>query len=316
MRGASRLKSYFFACLTGCLLWIGCAFEGAAWPVLLVSLLPLLLVIRRASIRRTLFCGLLAGLVHYTFLLYWILIVLGRYGEFPWYLSVPVLLLLVLYMSAFIVVFALFARVLFRCAPPIIVLWTLPCLWVGLDWTRTFLFSGFPWMDIGYALWKFPALLQSADLAGHYGMTFLLVLVNALLFLSVDGGLGRKKRYALALPVLALVATAVVYSAVRWRQVEDLLVRSPVARVGAVQGNIDQRQEVAAGGTAADGEELSWPDGLSSPGITDGHGCLAGDGSSLLSLAKPFDDPSAILSAGEGTSPSDGLPLVRNGRPP
>ena len=29
-----------------------------------------------------------------------------------------------------------------------------PLIWVGLDWMRGVLFSGLPWMDLGYGLWQ------------------------------------------------------------------------------------------------------------------------------------------------------------------
>ena len=63
---------------------------------------------------------------------------------------------------------ALFAagfHLLDRYGPRLVLPAAAAALWVGLDWLRSWLFSGFPWMDIGYGLWSQPRLLQIADLA-------------------------------------------------------------------------------------------------------------------------------------------------------
>jgi apolipoprotein N-acyltransferase len=51
-------------------------------------------------------------------------------------------------------------------------------LWIVLDWVRMWLFSGFPWLPLAAAFWKFPLLLQLAEWTGQWGVTFLIVLLN------------------------------------------------------------------------------------------------------------------------------------------
>ncbi len=243
MNTSSWLKLYFPACFSGCLLWLGTSFQGVLWPVLLFALVPLLLTVEKGSAKKVLISGLLAGFIYNISLLYWIVIVLGRYGGLSWYFSVPALLLLALYMSVFVVVFSLLTRLLMRCASPLLALWTIPCLWVGFDWVRSFLFSGFPWMDVGYALWKFPSFIQVADLVGHHGITFLLILVNSLVALFVGGKLKGWSRMQLALPVVVLISVVGAYSATRWNQEKLFVSHSPVVKIGVVQGNIDQSRK-------------------------------------------------------------------------
>ncbi len=55
-----------------------------------------------------------------------------------------------------------------------------PSWWVLWEFTRTRLPFFVPWGDIGYCLVQFPLLLQSADFFGVYGLSFFLVLINAL----------------------------------------------------------------------------------------------------------------------------------------
>ncbi len=229
--------------LSGLLLAL--AFPGGPglWPLLAVALVPLIDAVRAVSARRAFLLGLATGLVHFLLLLYWIVIVLGHYGGLPWYLAAPALVLLALYMALYVGAFAAGARMVLLTLPATAALWLLPALWVGLDWLRGWLFSGFPWMDPGYALAGQPELIQAADLFGHHGLTYLLVLVNTLLVLLSDAGRGRGRRVALAGPVALLLVLAAGYSAVRWQQVAGLMGGAEKMTIGVVQGNISQDQK-------------------------------------------------------------------------
>jgi len=50
--------------------------------------------------------------------------------------------------------------------------------WVVLDWVRGWLFTGFPWLPLAAAFWKFPILLQPIEWTGAWGITFVIVLFN------------------------------------------------------------------------------------------------------------------------------------------
>ncbi len=226
---------------SGLLLWLSFPGGPAFWPLLFVALVPLLLAVQQGSGRQAFWCGLTAGLAHFVLLLYWIVIVLGRYGGLPWYISLPALFLLALYMGGYFAAFAVCARLLLASTTPLTALWTLPALWVGLDWLRGFLFSGFPWMDPGYALWQQPLLIQTADLFGHHGSTFLIVLVNCLVALLAGRKRARKKEWLMpAVSVLLLLLAVGGYSLERWRQLEKDLAGAVHLPIGIVQGNIDQ----------------------------------------------------------------------------
>ncbi len=227
--------------VSGLLLWLSFPGGPALWPLLFVALVPLLLAVQQGSGKQAFVCGLATGLLHFVLLLYWIVIVLGHYGGLPWFVSVPALLLLSLYMGGYLAVFAVCARLLLTFATPLTSLWTLPALWVGLDWLRGVLFGGFPWMDPGYALWQQPLLIQTADLFGHHGITFLIVLVNTLVALLVVKKRERKREWMVpTVSVLLLFLAAAGYSLERWQQLEKDLTGAVRLPIGIVQGNIDQ----------------------------------------------------------------------------
>jgi apolipoprotein N-acyltransferase len=229
------------ALLTAGLLWLAFPGGGGFWPLLFIALIPLLLaVIHARTVRQASVYGVLTGLFHFLVLLYWLVTVLSRYGGLPPFLSIPALVLLALYMSLYMGVFALLAHLFFVRLPWQIALWVVPCLWVALDWCRSFLFTGFPWMDPGYALANVPWLIQSADLWGHYGLSYCLVLINtlmAMLFLSTTR---KRGQLTWLVPVLLVCSVVALYSSLRWQQIGRQMQASETMRIGVVQGNIAQ----------------------------------------------------------------------------
>lgn len=55
--------------------------------------------------------------------------------------------------------------------------------WVLLEWTRSFVLSGFPWNLLGTVFTVHPAFMQTASLWGVYGLSFLVVLQAGGLYL-------------------------------------------------------------------------------------------------------------------------------------
>lgn len=204
--------------------------------------MPLLCAIAGIGVRTAFFAGLSCGLVHFTLLLYWIVIVLGKYGGLPWFISVPALLLLALYMSFYFGLFALLARYVLLSFPAAVALWLLPALWVGLDWFRGEFLTGFPWMDLGYALYKVPYLIQIADLIGHHGISFLIVFFNTCMVLLLTKKHTIPGYLLLLVPACCLFLGAGIYSKYRYEDVKQAITAADVPRitVGIVQGNIDQ----------------------------------------------------------------------------
>ncbi|MHC5081895.1 MAG: hypothetical protein ACYTHN_23065, partial [Planctomycetota bacterium] len=52
-----------------------------------------------------------------------------------------------------------------------------PLSFVTIDLSRNFLFSGFPWVYAGHALYRQQVMIQIADLAGSYGVTAVVLAV-------------------------------------------------------------------------------------------------------------------------------------------
>lgn len=225
------------------LLWLALPGGGGLWPLLAVACVPFVAAVCSGTRRQAMGFGLLTGVGHFLLQLYWIVFVLGHYGGLPLLISVPALCLLACYMAVYVMGFSLLARFFVHRFSFGLSLWLLPSAWVAADWLRSFLFSGFPWMDLGYGLAGVPLLLQSADIWGHYGLTFLVVLVNSLLALLILNREGTRAAVRLAAPVGLFLLLVVIYSAVRWQQLHSGESEREAMIVAVVQGNVEQNQK-------------------------------------------------------------------------
>ncbi len=133
--------------------------------------------------------GLFAGMAHYMTLIYWIIFVLDHYGNLNTFLSIGPYLLLCFYLSLFVGVFCWGAVRITRSFPfP----WFLVAgLWASLEYVRAHFLSGFPWCLLGYSQYAHLQLIQIADITGVYGVSFLVVLSNGLLFALLFRAPGR-----------------------------------------------------------------------------------------------------------------------------
>lgn len=206
--------------------------ESFAW----FALVPLFLVMEK----RPYWSGFTAGAVFFAVVLYWLNITMTTYGRMPPVISFAVYLLLVLYLSLFWAAVTWAAsRMRNKLDYPLPL--TLPVLWTALEFLRSFLFTGFPWAALGYSQYDKLLLIQSADLLGVYGISFLLVLCNATLAQVVVYFISRETQ---SFPRKA-VASALVLLLLNWGYGYTWLKSNPDLRdatinVALAQGNIDQ----------------------------------------------------------------------------
>jgi apolipoprotein N-acyltransferase len=184
---------------------------------------------------RALTIGLVLGVTYFAGTLYWIPDVLVTYGGIPRLLAVPVAGLLIAYLALFPAAASWGAgRALGTYGAR--ALWAAPLLWTGFEWLRGWLFTGFPWVSLGYSQARWLPIAQTASLVGVFGLSTLIVAVNVALFTLLQRG----RRAPAAWLVLAGTVALGVWGT--WR-----LGRAPEStasiRVGIVQGNVPQDQK-------------------------------------------------------------------------
>jgi apolipoprotein N-acyltransferase len=207
------------------------------WPLVFVALVPLFVALlrkrpSRADSFRTVY---LFGVVFYATLMWWIARLLPSAGAtLPWILT-PAVLVLAFYLSLYPALAFVLAAFVSRYRFYAFVV-TAPAVWVLADMARSNGELSFPWGTLGYALTPSPPLLQSASAFGLHGLTFLVVVVNAL----VAGALVlRDTRYRILCFVLAVVAIGGMWGqgTVAINRIDRTL--DPSVPVAVVQPNVD-----------------------------------------------------------------------------
>jgi apolipoprotein N-acyltransferase len=208
-----------------------------------IALVPLFFALETRGWKGGFSAGFLAGFFFNLGAVYWVVHSMANYGGVPVAMSVLVMLILVLYMALYWGVFGLLYT-LTRGLSGIARLFLIPAFWVGLEYGRAHLLTGFPWVLTGYTQAPNPALIQIADITGVWGVSFVLVAFNAAVaFLAA--GLLRKNRDE-RVPVLPIVvASAIVvsmaaYGIVRMKTVDAQMLKWPSMKVALAQGSIDQ----------------------------------------------------------------------------
>jgi apolipoprotein N-acyltransferase len=86
-----------------------------------------------------------------------------------------------------------------------------PMIWVGCEYARAKLLTGFPWDLLGYSQANFLTIAQVADITGIYGVGFIIVLVNVAIMEALRILTTRRVRgwRVIALAVVALSASLI-----------------------------------------------------------------------------------------------------------
>ncbi|MBI4051331.1 MAG: apolipoprotein N-acyltransferase [Elusimicrobia bacterium] len=72
----------------------------------------------------------------------------------------------------------------------------LAALWTSLEFIKARFLWRFPWELLGYSQWRYPLILQMASVTGVYGLTFLIVWINAAVTVISFGLSGSRKVWA------------------------------------------------------------------------------------------------------------------------
>mgnify|MGYP001464066158 CR=1 FL=1 len=129
------------------------------------------------STRRGFRLGLIAGFIHFAGTVYWTGATVSTFGGLPAIVAVMVAALLALYMATYIAVAGAIIAILTRrfglgglCLAP--------AAWVAMEYLRGIIFGGFPWIPLGNTMVTLLPIAQLASVAGVYGLSWFVALVN------------------------------------------------------------------------------------------------------------------------------------------
>ena len=213
------------------------AYPTANWHLLIwVSLVPLLCCALTRLPRQALADGWLTGAVFFALLLRWLDHTFRTYSAIPWPLTWLPILGLAGYCGLYTGAVAAGVSWVSRRLGPGLALASAPFFWVAGEWMRGHLLSGFPWGLLGYSQAFVPPVIQIAEWTGVYGVSFVIVSVNAALAGAVALG-WRRAGHGAGAAALLLVLTL----AAGWYSLGPGSERS--VRVVVVQPSINQAEK-------------------------------------------------------------------------
>ncbi len=124
--------------------------------------------------------GWLTGAIAFVGTIPWVITAMNQYGQVPYAVSVLLMLLLAIYLGLFWGIYA-WGYVTFQHQFPGWLWLGAPSLWVSLEYLRTYALSGFPWTLLGYSQYQWLPVIQVSDIAGVYGVSFIVVMGNVFL---------------------------------------------------------------------------------------------------------------------------------------
>jgi apolipoprotein N-acyltransferase len=186
---------------------------------------------------RAFFRGWLFGLGYFGSGVYWIYISIHTYGMSPVWLSAFITVGLINILALFPAFCGYFLTRYFPINNRTKILCAFPVIWCFLEWLRGILFTGFPWLSLGYSQIATP-LKGYAPLVGVYGISLIMVISSGLLLdtalnLRARKNLSQAYRSLFTLVFIWVVGALLSYA--NWTQPAG----APV-KVSLVQGNIPQ----------------------------------------------------------------------------
>lgn len=204
-----------------------------------VAFIPLLFALRATDKPSKAFLsGFITGMIFHVGLLYWVAQVIVTYGYLPLYIGISAMLLLAMYLSLYFSLFA--AMVVFLRNRGFSEVVTAPLLWSCLEFLKSHLFTGFPWENLAYSQYKYLHLVQFSDVTGIYGLSFVIVFVNVVLFDLIVYRENIKKVFPELATGCIILALLFGYGQFSLNRIRHELNRSEAMEVSLVQGNIDQ----------------------------------------------------------------------------
>ncbi|WP_058369574.1 apolipoprotein N-acyltransferase [Psychrobacter sp. ENNN9_III] len=158
---------------------------------------------------------------------FWLYTSIHVYGATPAWLALIMIALMGLGMGLFHGFLALlFNRVVGK--QPL----SFAALWVLQEWMKTWLFTGFPWLFVGYAFTEQYWLSSLAPVAGVFAISFVAILLAA----SIVELLRRRGGYMVVAIALLIISTSLWLINPQWTKPKG----TPDLSVSLIQGNIPQ----------------------------------------------------------------------------
>ena len=186
------LRIYLIAVFLGLLFSLGFA-PNDAWFISVFSITCLHFLIQGTNKKELFWIGYSFGLGLWSLGISWMFVSIYFYGNIGFILSIFLTLIFIGILSIYFGV-TLFLYYYLRSSSRISVIFSLPIAWIIIEYLRSILFTGFPWLISGTMLAD--TILDGwTPIIGAQGNSFLLLVLSSLLFLFIS----EFKKYKTAL---------------------------------------------------------------------------------------------------------------------
>ncbi len=230
-----KLYQPFAAAMLGVALMFAFApFE--IFPLAVLAPAGLCALIYHANPRTSFWTGFYFGLGLFGSGVYWIFISISRYGDVPDIVAFFITAGLIAILALFPAAACYFTNRYFTHDTRTKIVYAFPAIWVLTEWVRSWFFTGFPWLLIGYSQTNSP-LKGIAPIFSVYGVSLAVMITSGLIVNGVMA-LRRNNFFAVYINLFAIVAIWTIsglLALIPWTQP----VGNPIS-VSLVQGNIPQ----------------------------------------------------------------------------
>jgi apolipoprotein N-acyltransferase len=218
------------------------AFPKFSWSFLAwVAFGPFFIALENQSGRKRFKLGYLWGILYSLGVFYWVTHSMRYYGGLDPVTSFAILFLMVLYLALYAGAFAWFWGLL--PSKGLLTLAWVPSVWVGLEYIRAHILTGFPWELLGHSQYNNLPVIQVAEWVGDYGVSFLIILVNQTLyqlFFTGNPFQGWARKWKEAILTLSLLGMTLLFGYTALESQKNQDEQAPFIKVALIQGNIDQ----------------------------------------------------------------------------
>ncbi len=238
-RGLSAFikKKYHLPIISGFLFAISCIYV----PLFITNfifLVPLLFFLRSLkSVKETVIGAIWFGILLYSVGFYWTYSLMKI-----WFLAIFLYLIIIIYFTLVIIVPITMAYFI-HSRWKIRFFLFMPFLWAAAEHLRTFGPFRFTGDHAANTMAIFPQIIQFIDITGYYGITFWVILVNALIFETVLAFINKSGWMKYAVTSALILILPISYSLYRWNTLtykEDL-------EISLIQPNIPLEKKLRKG---------------------------------------------------------------------
>lgn len=233
MSKSTRIIHALLALLCGASATLAFAPYGI-WPLAFFSVTAFFILINQRSAKSAALLGFFWGLGQFGTGISWVYHSIAKFGGLPLPAGIVIMLLLIAYLALYPALFAYLTNRFFNpqhCRPWLRYLIAMPLLWLLCDAIRGSLFTGFPWLYLGYSQIDSP-LSAIAPVFGVQGITLAIILCASALAWSL--------KWRSLKPLTTLMVVAGVCALCWWGQPKWLKAGEQSYQVSMIQGNIPQ----------------------------------------------------------------------------